>query len=323
MDLVRSQIEDLTIENNSAVGACRRKATQFAEQLGFDSVKVEEIAISVTELVMNVLIHGGGKGHFVICRIQNGHTHNGLEIWCCDYGNGISDPFQAARDGYSSINSLGIGIGSIQRLADEFEINIQKLPLPVSSMFHRSESAGNCMCFRKWLADRKWVSVNRYLVIGAALRAKPGEMFNGDDYAICHLFEGITVAAVIDGLGHGKEAHLASQLAKERILSKPNLPLDALLNYIHASIRGTRGATIGLVRLDSNSGKLLFIGVGNIEGQVIAASKSQSLTSLGGIVGHNMRTPRVFEYEYKTGDNLILHSDGISSSWISCDRIFV
>ena len=96
MDLVRSQIEDLTIEDNTAVGACRRKATQFAEQLGFDSVKVEEIAISVTELVMNVLIHGGGKGHFVICRIQNGHTHNGLEIWCCDYGNGISDPLQAA-----------------------------------------------------------------------------------------------------------------------------------------------------------------------------------------------------------------------------------
>jgi len=32
-------------------------------------------------------------------------------------------------------------------------------------------------------------------------------------------------------------------------------------------------------------------------------------------VGHNMRTPRVFEYEYKSMDNLLLYSDGIASSW--------
>ena len=127
------------------------------------------------------------------------------------------------------------------------------------------------------------------------------------------------MAAVIDGLGHGKNAHLASNLAKERILSNPGLPLDLLMNYVHASSRGTRGAVVGMALLDTTAGKIFFTGIGNIEGQITGSERKQGLISVGGIVGHNMRTPRIYEYEYKVSNCLVLYSDGIASSWQNMD----
>ncbi|MBW1784353.1 MAG: SpoIIE family protein phosphatase [Deltaproteobacteria bacterium] len=315
MDLNRNHIESLPIEDLSSVGACRRKANQYASWSGFGKIETEEIAISVSELATNVINHGGGKGLFVICGIRDEQSHEGLEIWCFDYGEGILNTRIASRDGYSSRNSLGIGIGSMQRLSDEFEINPQELPKPIKTVLPSQMPIGTCFYLRKWLTNAKWTGGNKKLIIGAASRPKPGETFNGDCYIVQHLSNGLSLAAVIDGLGHGKEAHMASQLAKERILSKPNLPLDTLMKYIHAAIRGTRGATVGIALLDTGSGKLVYTGIGNIEGQVVNESKARSLTSLGGIVGHNIRTPRIFEYEYHHMDNLILYSDGIASGW--------
>jgi len=39
------------------------------------------------------------------------------------------------------------------------------------------------------------------------------------------------------------------------------------------------------------------------------------LLSYGGIVGHNIRSPRVFEYDFNPGDIMCMYSDGITSRW--------
>ena len=88
-----------------------------------------------------------------------------------------------------------------------------------------------------------------------------------------------------------------------------------LLENTHAFIRGTRGATVGIARMDTAAGKLSFSGIGNIEAHIISEGKRHYLLSLGGIVGHTMRTPRVFEQRFGAGDILALYSDGITSSW--------
>jgi anti-sigma regulatory factor (Ser/Thr protein kinase) len=203
VDLSRDNIEILSIEDGSSAGACRREANQFAEDLGFAKIQVEEIAISVTEMVTNVLNHGGGKGQLVLCGIQDDQDHKGLEIWCLDYGKGILNTYLAVQDGYSSMNSLGIGIGSIRRLSDEFEINPQDLPESIKSILPPHTVIGTCLYLRKWLKEKTLISVNKNLIIGAASRPKPGETFNGDCYIVQHLPEGKSLVAVIDGLGHG------------------------------------------------------------------------------------------------------------------------
>jgi len=315
MDLKRDEIISLQIENNSDIGVCRRKAVLFAKGLGFDEVKTGEVAILTTELVTNVIKYGGGNGHFVLFRMQDIQGHKGLEIWCCDYGKGISNMPQVFKDGYSSGNSLGVGLGSARRLSDEFEINPEPLPDVLNLVIPRYEMVKTYIRACKWLPDTRWIGVNKKLIIGAASRPKPGENFNGDNYVICHLSENISLAAVIDGLGHGKEAHVASQSAKERILLNPDLPLNTLMEQIHRSLRGTRGATVGITRLDTELNKVDFIGIGNIEGQILSSIKKQNFTSLGGIVGHNMRTPRIFEYNFERGSNISMYSDGITSRW--------
>jgi len=315
MEIKRDHILSLQIEDESDVGVCRRKAVSMASKMGFDEVKSGEIAIMVSELVTNVLKHGGGKGKILICQLEDHDNKKAIEVWCCDSGNGISNFQNAMQDGYSGKSSLGLGLGTIRRFSDEMEINPDSPNGFKESYFSGSHDFKHCIRTRKWVPVTSWLGINNKLLIGAASRCKPGEQLNGDAYLVNHSGPDITLAAVIDGLGHGKEAHFASQLAKEQIILKPDLPLDNLMTHIHNSIRGTRGTTIGLARLNTDINTMTFSGIGNIESFLMTAEGKKNLLSYGGIIGHNMRTPRVFELDFIPGDYLCMYSDGITTRW--------
>lgn len=314
MELVRKHILNLQIDNESDVGVCRRKSVGLAKQMGFDEVKTGEVAILVTELVTNVLKHGGGIGKILVCELENESSQKAIEVWCCDKGNGFPDLEKAITDGYTESTTLGIGLGSIRRFSDEFEINPKSL-----SDLNGLELYSHCIRSVKWLPSKKYFGSNSILDIGAVSIAKPGEKLNGDCFVIHHISATKTIVAVIDGLGHGKNAHIASQLAKEQIVLKPNLPVDALLKHIHNSIRGTRGAVIGIAGLDTENNKISFTGIGNIEGFLLTSEGKKNLLSFGGIIGHNMRTPRVFTFDFHPSDILCLYSDGITTRWNTDD----
>ncbi len=314
MEINRNHILFLPIENESDIGVCRRKSTILARQLGFGEIKSGEIAIMVTELVTNVLKHGGGKGKILICELSH-NQQKAIEIWCCDMGNGIPNVQKAISDGFSNSQSLGIGMGTIRRFSDELEINPSVEPLLSQTGISGFSGYSHCIRTVKWVPSKQWLGQNRHLTVGAASRSKNGETLNGDAFVINHINHDKTIFAVIDGLGHGKEAHIASQKAREQILLKAELPLNNLIQHIHQSIRGTRGAVIGLAQTDTNTQKLSFTGIGNIEGLVFSNSVKKNLLSFGGIVGHNMRTPRIQEFDFKENDLFCLYSDGITSRW--------
>jgi len=315
MDLRRDMVQMLLIEDESDIGECRRKGVVFAKQIGFNDVENGEVAIMITELVSNVIKHGGGKGVFLMCRIKDKIFGTGLEFWCCDYGKGFKNIDQAMKDGYTNSTSLGIGLGAIFRFSDEFVINPEKSNDLNELFSERRNDFTTCLLTRKWLQKSKWNGLNKNLLIGVSSRSKPGEQINGDTYVITHLSDKVTVAAVVDGLGHGKEANLASQLAKERLLANSEKSVDEMIQLVHQTLRGTRGATIGIIRIDTGNNTLIFSGIGNIEGQIYSKPKKTNLMSYGGIVGHNIRTPRSFEFDFYNGDNVCLYSDGIISRW--------
>jgi len=315
MEISREQILILEIDNEADVGVCRRKSVSLAAKLGFDEVKTGEVAILVSELVTNVLKHGGGKGKIVICYLQSDDDRKAIEIFCCDAGNGILNVDEALYDGFSEKQSLGIGLGTIRRFSDIFEIG----PLITDSHSVLNSNTLNnykhCLRIVKWLPETHWLGTNRSLVTGAVSRSIPGETLNGDSYIIHHLSSTKTIAAVIDGLGHGKEAHLASNIIKEQILLKTELPLGDLVKYIHQASRGTRGAVIGIVFINTELSKISFVGIGNIEGFIVSEASKKNLISFGGILGHNIRTPQVFEFPFQKGDSICLFSDGINTRW--------
>ena len=315
MEVARQNILSLHIDNESDVGVCRRKAVSLASQMGFDEVKTGEVAIMVTEMATNVIKHGGGKGKLVICQFCDEQNHNAMEIWCCDSGNGISDFKKVLKDGYTEKDSLGIGLGTIRRFSDEMEINPV---LPGSfrdTFFSDSPTFKNCIRTIKYLPNKYWMGTNKNLEIGAASRSKPGEMVNGDSYLVTHLGPGLSVAAVIDGLGHGSEANLASQLARGQIILKSEQPVGALMHHVHNALQGTRGSTIGLLRIDTEIKKISFSGIGNIEGFLFTPEGKKNFLSFGGIMGHNMRTPRIFDFDFNPGNIICMFSDGITSRW--------
>jgi len=315
MDLIRDNIQSLHIEDESDIGDCRRKGVVFTKQTGFNDIQAGEVAVMITELVSNVLKHGGGRGALLMCRIRDENSNTGMEFWCCDAGSGFKNVEKAVQDGYTNSGSLGIGMGAIRRFSDEFEINPEKNIGFLALLPKEHNDFKNCIRTRKWLQKPKWNGLNNNLLIGAYSRPKPGEQMNGDSYLVTNLSENITIAAVIDGLGHGKEANLASQMAREQVLLKPDLTIDELIKNIHYALRGTRGATVGIISIDTQKNTLVFSGIGNIEGQVYSTQKKANLMSYGGIVGHNIRTPRLFEFDFNKGDHVCLYSDGIISRW--------
>lgn len=123
--------------------------------------------------------------------------------------------------------------------------------------------------------------------------------------------DGHLLAAVIDGLGHGYESWVAASTASEVIRSCFNLSVDGIVQRCHQELRVTRGAAIGVLKVDP-SGSGQFCGVGNIEVQAINGS-SPSVFCLAGIVGHNLRTSKVMPVTMKPGDIYCLLSDGVSS----------
>ncbi len=110
---------------------CSRQATVLAQDVGFDSTAIWEIAISVSELVTNVLKYAG-KGTISLLRLEEPKV-DGIEIIVEDEGPGIADIESAITDGYSEGRNaqdipiadrrgLGSGLGAVQRLMDDVRI---------------------------------------------------------------------------------------------------------------------------------------------------------------------------------------------------------
>jgi len=146
-------------------------------------------------------------------------------------------------------------------------------------------------------------------------RPMPGEKVCGDALAVFPDGDRLTVL-VVDGLGHGQKAHEASDAAvthvTERLAEDPGTGLEELIRGCHRALAGTRGAAIGICRLDPAGARLSFCGVGNIT--LVSLPTRRGLgVSLAGVVGYRMRRVKEFVSPLSQGDMLALFSDGISS----------
>lgn len=133
----------------------------------------------------------------------------------------------------------------------------------------------------------------------------------GDTFLVEERPSGAFLTAVIDGLGHGHESAIAAVRAAEVIREHADLPVGSLLMRCHEALRPTRGAAVGILRIEAD-GRGEFCGVGNIEVQALCG-QPPSIFCLAGIVGHNLRTHKVMPVNMKEGDIYCLMSDGVSA----------
>jgi len=286
------------VRADADVGAARRCARQLAAGCGAGDHAAERAALAVTELGTNILRHGGGEGHVLLRALGDGGG-TGLEVLAVDRGPGIGDVARAVRGVGPSGAGLGVGLGGVQRLADEFEVYTPRARGTVVLARFRFEPGS---------PPPTWFRVG-----GVSVPIDPVGG-NGDAWTLVAGDDALTVL-VVDGLGHGAAAKEAADAA---LRTFDGYDGDAVgwVPAAHAVMRGTRGGVLAVAGIDRAAGVLQFVGVGNISGRVVHAGRSRGLASTPGTIGTGLAPPRVrpVEVPWEPGSTLMLWSDGIRSA---------
>lgn len=106
----------LPSDNAQVIYTTRR----IAAQAGFDDVQQFLIATAASELSTNIIRYAG-KGT-IILRVLSNEKGDGIEVTAQDKGGGIPDIKKAMQEHFSTGNGLGLGLPSVQRIMDEFDI---------------------------------------------------------------------------------------------------------------------------------------------------------------------------------------------------------
>ena len=287
----------LAVQDQSQVAETRRRATDMAKREGFGDADSGRVALVATELATNILKHGNGGE--VLVGVYGEGPDTGIELIALDKGAGIPNVAASLADGYSTAGTAGRGLGAILR--QSHFVDIASWPgngTAVLARIKRGEPP----------ASRTDTST-----IGAVSVPKQGEDVCGDSWGIS-VGQDETTLLVADGLGHGPEAAEAAVEAVRLFHRFGGHRAPVLLEYIHGGLRATRGAAVSVARFQPASGKLIYSGIGNIAGVLAANGELRRMVSMPGTAGHNARKIQAFEYPFTAG-LVILHSDGIASSW--------
>src|SRR5207249_4601012 len=138
--------------------ACAASAVrQLATATGFPGVATEEIVLVCAELASNIVKHAGHGA--LILRAVQAHDRSGIELDAQDAGPGITNVDAAFADGYSTLGGLGYGLGSVNRLMDE--IDIESTP-----------ALGTRIVCRRWLRCESEHTLESRWDVGAATRSR-------------------------------------------------------------------------------------------------------------------------------------------------------
>lgn len=293
-DPVVAAAEDLewfTVEHVSAVGTVRRAAAALADRVGFGESRAAEVALVASEIATNQVKHAGGGA--VLLRRRRTETEAAVELLAVDEGPGMRDVTAAMRDGTSSSGTLGIGLGTLPRLASAWDV-------------HSAPGQGTVVAaaFGATPAPLPWVAGPT-----GVTRPMTGQTACGDAFAVRD-DDGVLSVLVSDGLGHGPLAALASQEAVRTFLAAPAGPPARLLEAVHRALVGTRGAAVSVVQ--PVGGVLRYAGLGNIAGAQLGGDRPRGLVSHPGIAGSGSPTVRETTYPVE-GGVVVLHSDGVTS----------
>jgi len=94
------------------------------------------------ELTTNLVVHNTIEGKISV-RKTGDRRGAGIEIVARDSGPGIANVELALQDGHSTGGSLGCGLGTARRLADDFDIQ--------SGLSTPQQPGGTTVTIQKWL----------------------------------------------------------------------------------------------------------------------------------------------------------------------------
>ncbi|MBA2709839.1 MAG: anti-sigma regulatory factor [Tatlockia sp.] len=112
--------ETIPINNELDIVIARQRGRAIASELGFFSIDLALIATAISELTRNIITYA--ERGTLILEIVEKKKRKGLLVTITDEGPGIENIESAMQDGYSTSDSLGLGLPGVRRLMDDFEI---------------------------------------------------------------------------------------------------------------------------------------------------------------------------------------------------------
>ncbi|HZZ38741.1 MAG TPA: anti-sigma regulatory factor [Acidobacteriaceae bacterium] len=113
--------ETLALRNSTDVVLARQKVRQWATELRFTLIDQTKLVTAASELARNTLDHGKGGSMTIEQTGMAGRV--GLRLLFEDQGPGIPDLEMALKDGFTTGNGMGLGLGGSKRLVNEFSID--------------------------------------------------------------------------------------------------------------------------------------------------------------------------------------------------------
>jgi hypothetical protein len=256
----------------------------------------------VAELGTNLLRHAEPGGWLLIRPLPPA----AVEIIAVDRGPGVADVAAAVEGRAPDPKGLGRGLAAVRRAAARFDIHSRPgrgtAVLAVTPLGTTGPAA----------AEEPPPDPDRptHRVAGVSLGITE---VCGDGWAATDV-EGRLAVAVVDGLGHGVGAALATDAALRAFSAAP-LDVEGFVVRGNDAMRDTRGAAAAVCVLDPARARLHYVVVGNITGRAVVAGQPRGLLSQHGTLGIRAAAPktRVNELPWPSGSCLVLWTDGLTS----------
>jgi negative regulator of sigma-B (phosphoserine phosphatase) len=142
-------------------------------------------------------------------------------------------------------------------------------------------------------------------------QCKEGQSVCGDDY-FTEETEDYLIIAIADGLGSGPKANDAASLATLCFHDHHHLGVSELILLCNQRLHQTRGAVVGVMKLDFRTSTMSYAGIGNIQFLLYSDHHKtvRPISKPGYLSG---RPIQVFQqqFPYLKGTPFIMFSDGL------------
>jgi len=279
-----------------------------------DASDVDQTLIKtmISELGTNIVKYAD-RGFIRVSRITHDECVD-VDVWAEDRGPGIANVELALQDRYSTGGSLGLGLPSVQRIADTFSLRTARDDGTVVHV--RKRIRGPKPDGRRGPAAAVPVAAENFAVsgdlpwdIGYCVRPMAGELVGGDLATSFATPDGVLLL-IADVTGHGPQAHAVARRIEETVATRTSLAMPALLTQVHQELKGTVGAALGALSINARLGVFRYTGVGNT-GAARCAGEHWRGISKDGVLGQ--RLPNLLEQSgtLNPGDVVCLWTDGI------------
>jgi len=287
--------EVVHVHEPSQVVSARAAARSAADRAGFDDTDIHRAGLVATELATNLARHAR-DGEILI----RGSAAGEIEMLAIDRGPGMANLGLSMTDGHSTGGTPGTGLGAIRRLSDDFDIF--------------SSVPQGTVAWTRLRRQRAPAAGSAGFDVAAISVSKENETVCGDAWTVRYLADEMTTA-IVDGLGHGLHAAEASRAAVDALNSRVFSNCADAIRTMHESLRHTRGAAGTVVTVSPATQVVRVAGIGNVSAAICHEQSVRRAVSLNGILGGETRPIREFTYPWIRDSLLVMHSDGLASSW--------